>query len=158
MDFEARFRVIDGEAGRVALFANYGFVEARLLGSPVSRYVPSVPESIANVGAEVDVATLPGQRLSGTAYVSFIGRKFLAEDASIRTQPYQRVTARLAYGWDNGLSAFGQATWYPGNRYSEAAFNFGNATGATSADVFVQPMPRLTVLAGLRYGFATGGR
>lgn len=158
MDFEAKLHAIKSDDGRVSLFANYGFVDARLLAVAPSRHVPSVPESVANVGAEFDLATLPGQRLSGTAYVSFIGRKFLAEDASIRTRPYQRVTARLAYAWDNGLSAFGQATWYPGNRLSEAAFNFGPNVGATSADVFVSPMPRLTALAGLRYGFSTGAQ
>ena len=158
MDFEAKLHAIREEGLRVSLFANHSFVEARLIGSPVSRYVPSVPESVSSVGAEFDVATLPGQRLSGTAYLSLIGRKFLAEDASLRTQPYQRVTARLSYAWQGGLSAYTQAVWYPGNRYGEAAFNFGNATGATSADVYVQPMARLTLLAGLRYGFATGGR
>lgn len=158
MDFEAKVHAFRSEERRVSLFANYGFVDARLLASPPSRYVPNVPDSVANVGAEFDVATLPGQRLSGTAYVSFIGRKPLAEDASIRTRPFQRVTARLAYAWENGLSAFGQATWYPGNRLSEAAFNFGPNVGASSADVFVSPMPKLTMLAGLRYGFVTGGR
>ena len=158
MDFEAKVHAFRSEERRVSLFANYGFVDARLLASPPSRYVPNVPDSVANVGAEFDVATLPGQRLSGTAYVSFIGRKPLAEDASIRTRPFRRVTARLAYAWENGLSAFGQATWYPGNRLSEAAFNFGPNVGASSADVFVSPMPKLTMLAGLRYGFVTGGR
>ena len=158
MDFEVKVDAWRSDDARVSMFANHGFVEARLLGNSLSRYVPNVPEGTTNVGADFDVATFDGQRLSGTAYVSFIGGKFLAEDASIKTSPFTRLTARLAYRWTDGWSAFGQAVLYPGSRLSEAAFNFGPNVGATSADVFVSPMPRLTLLAGLSYGFSTGGR
>lgn len=158
MDFEAKVDAWRDDASRVSVFANYGFVDARLLGAAPAAYVPNVPESVVNAGTEFDVATRDGERLSGTSYLSFIGRKFLAEDGSARTHPFPRVTARLAYRWLDGWTTFGQAVWYPGSRLGEAAFNFGPATGATSADVYVSPMPRLTLLAGLSYGFATGAR
>lgn len=158
MDFEAKYDLWRDDRSRLAIFANYGFVDARLLGNPPSRYVPNVPEGVINTGFEFDIATGSGQRLSGTAYASFIGRKFLDEDGSIKTSPYQRITARLAYGWREGWQAFGQAICYPGSRLGEAAFNFGSGVGATSADVYVSPIPRVTVMAGLSYGFATGGR
>ena len=54
-----------------------------------------------------------------------------------------------------GLVRFTQATWYPGDRLSEVAFNFGDAVTATSADIFVSPQPRLVVLGGLSYRFPT---
>ena len=158
IDLEAKVDVWRDEGSRISGFVNAGLVEARLVGNPPSRYVPNVPESVTNVGAEFDLGTGNDQRLSGTAYASFVGRKFLSEDGGIRTSAFPRVTARLAYKWPDGWAAFGQAIWYPGDRLSEAAFNFGPGVGATSADVFVSPVPRLTLLAGLSYGFATGAR
>ena len=65
------------------------------------------------------------------------------------------MTGKLAYSWPEGWTAFTQATWYPGDRLSEVAFNFGDAVTATSADIFVSAMPRLVVLGGLTYRFPT---
>jgi hypothetical protein len=48
-----------------------------------------------------------------------------------------------------------QATWYPGDRLSEFATNFGNVTGASSSDIFTSPAPGLTVMAGLTYRLPT---
>ena len=158
IDLELKVDVWREEGSRVSGFANAGIVEARLLGSALSRFVPNVPETVTNVGAEFDLEMRNAERLSGTAYASFIGRKALSEDAAIRTKPFPRLTARLAYKWPDGWTAFGQAVWYPGDRLSEAAFNFGPVVGATSADVFVSPMPKLTLLAGVNYAFATGAR
>lgn len=157
MELASKLSALQTEDARVSVFANYGLVDARLLSGSLSRYVPNVPESTATLGAEFALATGGGETLTGTGYVSLIGRKFLAEDASIRTRPYQRVTAKLSYVWPTGLRLFGQATWYPGDRLAEAAFDFGPNVGATAQDVFVSPMPRLAVLAGLTYGFTTGG-
>ena len=40
---------------------------------------------------------------------------------------------------------------------SEIALNFGDVVSAASSDIFTSPVPRLTLLAGVSYGFATAG-
>ncbi len=67
------------------------------------------------------------------------------------------MSGRIAYVHPSGWTTFGQATWYPGDRLSEIALNFGNVVSASSADIYTSPVPRLTLLAGLTYGFASGG-
>jgi hypothetical protein len=130
-------------------------VRALLLDSAPSLYVPNVPKYVANVGIDFDVAMPEDRRLSGTAYVSFIGKKNLTQDGLLTTSPYSRVTGRLAYSWPDGWTAFGQATWYPGDHLSEFAINFGDVTNASSADIRTSPQPALTVLAGLSYRLPT---
>jgi hypothetical protein len=51
----------------------------------------------------------------------------------LTTSPFARVAGRLAYAWPEGWAVFGQAMWYPGDRLSEFATNFGSVTGASSA-------------------------
>ncbi|GMA77538.1 hypothetical protein GCM10025880_39550 [Methylorubrum aminovorans] len=74
----------------------------------------------------------------------------------MRSSPYPRVSGRLAYLHASGWTTYGQATWYPGDRTSESIFNFGSSVSATAADIFTSPQPRLTLLAGITYGFPTG--
>jgi hypothetical protein len=78
-----------------------------------------------------------------------------SEDGAITTSPFSRVTGKLAYSWPEGWTAFTQATWYPGDRYSEIAVNFGDPVTATPADIFVSAQPTLVVMAGLTYRFQT---
>ena len=154
-DLDGRFFVVKDPANSVAVFANYSGVRAQLLDAAPSYVVPNVPDYIANVGIDFDVAQHNANRFSGSAYVTFVGKKSLTQDGLITTSPYARVTGKLAYTWSDGWSAFTQATWYPGNRLSEIAINFGNPTGATSADIFVSAQPLLTVLGGVTYRFPT---
>lgn len=154
-DIDGRFHVVKDGADIVSLFANYSGVSTEILGTQLTNYVPNVPKYVANVGVEFNVGTVNAQRLSGSAYVTFVGKKFLAQDGQITTSPYQRVTGKLAYSWPEGWTAFTQATWYPGDRLSEVAFNFGDPVTATPADIFVSAVPRLAVLGGLTYRFPT---
>lgn len=154
-DIDGRFYVVKEGMDTISLFANYGGVSTQILGTPIPEYVPNVPKYVANVGIEFNVGTINAQRLSGSAYVTFVGKKFLTQDGQITTSPYQRVTGKLAYSWPEGWTAFTQATWYPGDRLSEVAFNFGDPVTATPGDIFVSAMPRLTVLGGLTYRFPT---
>jgi outer membrane receptor protein involved in Fe transport len=154
-DLDGRYYVVKQGTDTVSLFANYGGVHAQILDTSFTQYVPAVPKYVANVGIDFDIATVNAQRLSGSAYVTFVGKKFLTQDGQITTSPYQRMTGKLAYSWPEGWTVFTQATWYPGDRLSEVAFNFGDAVTATSADIFVSAMPRLVVLAGLTYRFPT---
>ncbi|MBR1221935.1 TonB-dependent receptor [Bradyrhizobium sp. U87765 SZCCT0131] len=150
-DLDARLLLVKAPDRSLALFANYGEVTARLLDSAPSFYVPNVPDYVANVGVDFDVATWNAQRLFGSAYVTFVGRKKLTQDGQLTTSPYSRVTGRLAYGWPEGWTAFTQATWYPGDRTSEIAINLGDPVTASSADIVTSPQARLTLLAGLSY-------
>lgn len=154
-DIDARVFVVADPVSTLSLFANYGGVRARLVDAAPSYFVPNVPNYVANVGIDFNVATGNAQMLSGSAYVTFVGKKNLTQDGLITTSPYSRVTGKLAYSWPEGWTAFSQATWYPGDRLSEIAINFGDPTGANSSDIFVSAQPRLAVLAGLTYRFPT---
>ena len=154
-DLDGRFYVVKEPASNISLFANYGGVRARLIDAAPSFYVPNVPTYVANVGVDFNMATVNAQMLSGSAYVTFVGKKNLTQDGLITTSPYSRVTGKLAYAWPEGWSSFTQATWYPGDRLSEIAINFGDPAGANSADIFVSAQPKLAVLAGLAYRFPT---
>lgn len=161
--FEIEGRVIAFRDGldQVALFASYSGVTARLLNGGTSLYVPNVPAYLAKVGAEFDLGApswfLGPGRVTGAAYLSYIGAKPLSGDGLQRTSAFPRVSGRVAYVHPSGWTAFGQATWYPGSRVSEIALNFGDVVSAASSDIYTSPVPRLTLLAGLSLGFATGG-
>jgi outer membrane receptor protein involved in Fe transport len=154
-DLDGRFFVIQEPVNNISLFANFSHVRARLLDAAPSIFVPNVPNYVANVGVDFNVATVNAQALSGSAYVTFVGKKNLTQDGLITTSPFSRVTGKLAYTWPEGWTAFTQATWYPGDRLSEIAINFGNPTGASSSDIFVSAQPAVVVLAGLTYRFPT---
>jgi outer membrane receptor protein involved in Fe transport len=154
-DLDGRFYAVKEGADTVSLFANYTHVDTEILGTAFRQYVPNVPTYVANVGIDFNVGIVNAQRLSGSAYVTFVGKKFLTTDGQITTSPYQRVTGKLAYSWPEGWTAFTQATWYPGDRLSEVAFNFGDTVTATPADIFVGAVPRFSVLGGLTYRFPT---
>ena len=154
-DIDARYYLVKDPVNEVSAFANFGGVRARLLDSTIATYVPNVPDYVANVGIDFSVPTRNAERLSGTAYVTFVGKKRLTEDGAITTSPFSRITGKLAYSWPEGWTAFTQATWYPGDRYSEIAVNFGDPVTATPADIFVSAQPTLVVMAGLTYRFQT---
>ena len=159
-EIEARMLAYREGLNRVALFANYSGVSARLLNGVPSVFIPKLPAYLATVGAEFDIgapaALAPGGRLTGAAYLSFIGAKPLTEDGVLRSSPYPRLSGRIAYVHPSGRTIYGQATWYPGDRTSESIFNFGSPVSAVAAEIFTSPQPRLTLLAGLTYGFVTG--
>ena len=153
IDIDGRFEALKTPAAALSLFANASLVRTRVLDTPLLGYVPNVPDHVVNVGADFEMATIDAQRLSGSAYVTFVGRKFLSQDGASTTTPYQRATAKLAYAWPEGWTAFTQAIWYPGDRFSEIAINFGDTVSATPADIFVSAQPRLVVQGGLTYRF-----
>jgi hypothetical protein len=154
-DVDARFYVLSDRASAVSVFANFAGVRARVLDSATAFYVPNVPSYVANFGVDFNVATRDAERLSGTAYITFVGTKHLTEDGLITTSPFSRATGKLAYSWPDGWTAFTQATWYPDDRLSEIAVNFGDPVTASLADIFVSAQPTLVVMAGLTYSFQT---
>jgi outer membrane receptor protein involved in Fe transport len=154
-DLDGRYYVVKNATDNVSLFANYGEVVAQLLDGGPSIYVPNVPAYVANIGVDFNVATRAAERLSGSAFVSFVGRQNLTQDGLLTTSPYERVTAKLAYSWPNGWTLFWEAIWYPGDTLSEFAINLGPVTGAASSDIYTAPVPRLTILGGATYRIPT---
>ena len=149
-ELDGRYEVWRDGSSVVAAFANYSAVDAYRLQA-AGGFVPNVPIYTSNVGVTFNIAKGGGEMLFGEAYINFIGKKFLTEDGSLTTSPYQRVAAKIAYAWPSGWSAFTQATWYPGNLYSESAFNFGDPVHTTSDQIYVGPVPEFTFLAGFSY-------
>ena len=84
----------------------------------------------------------------GQLYVEFIGKKNLTEDGMITTNPYQRISSRLFDGHQSGWTGFVDMTWYPTDRLSETAINFGNPITATPADIFANPQAPVTLMVG----------
>ena len=68
-------------------------VRARLIDAAPSFYVPNVPTYVANVGVDFNVATVNAQTLSGSAYVTFIGKKYLTQDGRSRRRPFRASRA-----------------------------------------------------------------
>ncbi len=155
-EIEARWIAYREGLSQIAVFANYSEVSARLLNGAGAIYVPNVPAALANLGTQFDVATssalLPGH-VTGTAYITYTAAKPLSEDGGQRSKPFPRVSGQLAYVHPSGWTAFTQATWYPGDRLSEIALNFGDVVHATSADIYTAPVPSFVLRAGLTYGF-----
>ncbi len=153
-DLDARYSVLKERDSEVALFANYSAVDAFRLDAS-HNFVPNVPVYTANLGVDFNRAMGGGERLLGQAYINFIGKKNLTEDGQLTTSPYERLSAKVAYTWPSGWSAFTQATWYPGNRYSEFAIDFADPVHTTSSNIYVAPVPEFTVLAGFSYRIPT---
>lgn len=155
-DLETRYWLLRDRANDLNVFANFTQMSAELLDrGPSSKYVPNVPQWLLNVGTEFSVATKDGERLSGMAFVTFVGKKYMSEDGLVATPSYQRVNAKVAYSWPTGWSAYGQAIWYPSDKTSEIAINFGPGVGTTPGQIFTSPMPGLTLMAGLKYQLPT---
>jgi outer membrane receptor protein involved in Fe transport len=157
-DLEARYYVMRDPANNVSVFANFSPVTARLLNSAPSFYVPNVPSYTANIGIDYSVAMRNAERLSGSAFVTFVGQQNLTQDGVFTSSPYQRATGKLAYSWPNGWTAYTEAVWYPGSIVSEFAFNLtGPVVGAASSDIYTAPVPRFTLLGGFTYHIPTSG-
>jgi outer membrane receptor protein involved in Fe transport len=159
-DIEGRYYVRQDKQGQASLFINYTQIRATLTDQSPVAYVPNVPAYIVKIGSDVDVPLFGDDsphRAGGQLYVEFIGKKNLTEDGAITTNPYQRISGRLFYGHQSGWTGFIDMTWYPTDRLSETAINFGNPITATPADIFVNPQAPLTVMVGASYRFKTGG-
>jgi outer membrane receptor protein involved in Fe transport len=153
-DLDARYAVLKERGSEVALFGNYSAVDAYRLDA-ARGFVPGVPVYTSNLGVDFSLDMGGGERLLGQAYIGFIGKKYLTEDGQLTTSPYQRVSAKAGYAWPSGWSAFTQATWYPGDRYSEFAIDFADPVHASATDIYTAPVPEFTVLAGFSYRIPT---
>jgi outer membrane receptor protein involved in Fe transport len=159
-DIEARYYIQKDAFGQASLFVNYTQMRAVLLNRGASEFVPNVPAYLVNFGTDFDVPVGrkdSGHRIGGMLAAQFVGRQNLSEDGGQTASVFQRVQGRLNYSHPTGWMGYGEAIWYPGTRLSETAINFGSGTGATAADIFVNPQAPFTFLAGVTYRFKTGG-
>lgn len=157
-DIETRYYVRQDQQGQASVFVNYSQIRAKLVDEAPAVVVPNVPAYLINVGSDVDVP-IGGldspHRVGGQLYVQFIGKKSLTEDGIFTSKPYQRIASRFFYAHQSGWTGFADMIWYPSDRLSETAINFGNPTGATAADIFVSPQAPFTIQVGLSYRFKT---
>jgi outer membrane receptor protein involved in Fe transport len=159
-DIETRYFVKQDASGKASLFVNYTQMRAVLRDRGPSQFVPNVPAYIVNIGTDLDLpiggAESP-HRLSILFYGQYYGKRHLSEDGVQTTHPYPRVSGRVAYYHQRiGWTAYADLIWYPGDRLSETAVNFGPAVGATASDIFVNPQAPTTVMVGAAYHFKTG--
>lgn len=159
-DIEGRYFVRQDKAGQASIFVSYNQIRAVIRDRGPATVVPNVPLYIANVGTDVDVP-VGGQdsphRVGGQLNVQFVGKKNITEDGVFTTKPYQRIAGRLFYAHASGWTGFIDMIWYPTDRLSETAINFGNPTGASSSDIFVSPQAPFQFMVGASYRFKTGG-
>ncbi len=141
IDLEARTHLVRNQDDMLGLYAAATRVAAKLIDRAPSTKVTDVPDYIVTVGAEGRHAFDDGDHLSGSFNIQVNGRKYGADDASIRTKPYEVVQSRLEYGFASGLSAFVDGSWVLGDRYAELA----------STTITVQP--EFTGMTGLVYRF-----
>jgi len=157
-DLEGRYYLHRERQRELSVFVNYTQIRALLLNQTPAVFVPNVPASLVKVGTDFSLP-IGGvdsvHRLSGLIYTEFIGKKHLTQDGAITTNPYERISGRVAYTYREQWTGFLDIVWYPSDRLSETAINFGNATGASPADIFVNPQAPVTVILGLSYRFKT---
>jgi outer membrane receptor protein involved in Fe transport len=159
-DIETRYYVRQDKDGQASLFFNYTQIRAKLRDAAPAVVVPNVPAYIVSLGPDVDMPVggpTSRHRVGGQLYLQFIGKKNLTEDGIVTTKPYQRIAGRIFYAHQRGWTGFMDFIWYPSDRLSETAINFGNPTGASSSDIFVNPQAPFTIQVGLSYRFKTGG-
>ena len=157
-DIETRYYVHQDKNGQASVFVNYTQIRAKIRDQAPAVVVPNVPAYFISVGSDVDVpigGADSRHRVGGQLYVQFIGKKNLTEDGIITSKPYQRIAGRLFYGHTSGWTAFVDVVWFPSDRLSETALNFGNPTGASSSDIFVNPQAPFNLQVGLSYRFKT---
>lgn len=141
IDLEARARLLGGDADLLELRAGATRVVARLLDRAPSTKVTDVPDYIVTLGLDGRRDFEGGGRLSGSLSLQVNGRKYGADDATLRTKPYEVVQSRLQYAFATGLALFADGTWVLGDRYAELA----------STTITVQP--EFVGLAGVTYRF-----
>ncbi len=157
-DIESKYFLHQDQSGLASLFVNYSQIRAKLLEHEPAVVVPNVPTYLISIGSDVDLpiggANSP-HRIGGQLYIQFIGKKNLTEDGVLTTKPYQRVAGRFFYAHQSGWTGFIDMSWFPSDRLSETALNFGNPTGASSSDIFVSPQAPFMLQGGVSYRFKT---
>lgn len=152
-EVEASWRAVRREALTLSLFANYSYVEARLITGPVNLYVPDVAAYHVNYGLDLDAPWLfdagSSHRFHLSIYHQIIGPKHLTTDGALHTKTFTRLQAKLAYANTRlpGFGAFLGLVAYPDRRLEEVAFDFGGG------QVGVSPKPLLNLQGGLAYQF-----
>lgn len=128
------------------VYTNLSWVEARLLtpANPAANRFPDVARYVHRIGFERTLALNSGASgglLLGGDW-AWYGRKDLNTRGTIRSDPYQRATARTTYVPPNGrYRVWAGGFYYPASRFGESAFLFGSRVG-------VRPNPRTSFEVG----------
>ncbi len=139
-------------AARTArLYTNLSWVEAELRTpvTPAATHLPDIARYVHRIGFEKTLALANGNRgglLLGGDWALY-GRKNLNTLGTIRSEPYQRATARATYVPSGGVyRVWAGGFYYPASRYGESAFLFGSRVG-------VRANPRTSFEAGVSRAF-----
>ncbi|HET7712128.1 MAG TPA: TonB-dependent receptor [Thermoanaerobaculia bacterium] len=139
-------------ASRTArLYANLSWVEAELRtpATPAATHLPDIARYVHRIGFERTLALAGGGGgglLLGGDW-AWYGRKDLNTLGTIRSEPYQRATARVTYVPPGGVyRVWAGGFYYPASRYGESAFLFGSRVG-------VRANPRTSFEAGVSRAF-----
>lgn len=139
-------------SGRTSrIYTNLSWVEARLLtpATPAATHFPDVARFVHRLGFEKTMSLsggTAGALLLGGDW-AWYGRKDLNTTGTIKSDPYQRATARATYVppagqyrmWVGGF-------YYPASRFGESAFLFGSKIG-------VRANPRTSFEVGVSRAF-----
>ncbi|MDQ6799669.1 MAG: TonB-dependent receptor plug domain-containing protein [Acidobacteriota bacterium] len=133
------------------VYTNLSWVTARLTtpATPTATHFPDIARYVHRVGFERTLAlgggTSGGLLLGGDW--AWYGRKDLNTTGTIRSDPYQRATARATYVPPNGLyRMWVGGFYYPASRFGESAFLFGSRVG-------VRANPRTSFEVGISRAF-----
>lgn len=130
------------------LYAHLSWVEARLLtpANPAAIHLPDIARYVHRAGFEKTLAAGAGGVLLGGDW-AWYGRKDLNTIGTIRSDPYQRATARVTWMPPGGRHRIWMGGfYYPASRYGESAFLFGSRVG-------VRANPRASFEAGVSRAF-----
>lgn len=146
VDFEVNW--FPGSSTRIYGGLSWVHVRLRTPAQPAANHLPDVPDYVHQVGAEAQIASpgsLPG-RFTLAGDFSFYGPRDLNTLGTLRSEKYERATAKVIYQGQQGYRLWLGGVYYPGSRYGESAFLFGSRVG-------VRANPRLTVEGGASFTF-----
>jgi outer membrane receptor protein involved in Fe transport len=117
------------------IFSNASSIDAKSLSAtPGNDLVPRVPEYLFTLGATW-ATQLGAHRWDVSAFDTLVGPMALNGNRTLETQPYHRLTGRVAYGhasWKGALVTLQVVAYQASRHLEETTFDFGGFA-ATSA-------------------------
>jgi len=146
-DFEGALGIFHNRTTTGKFTANFTRVSATLSGG---GYVPYLSNWLSSYGFQLQHAT-HGSKLNWNVNHDFYGPQKLDSDAAYLSKTYSRLSSKLSYDLPRagGVSLWAGGVFYPGDRYSEFAFDLYNR-------VYTNPEPLGQVKFGLTIPLTRG--
>ena len=136
--------------GPTRIYGALSWVDAELLTPAIAgaTHFPDVAPYVHQIGFETRIGV--GGSRSGSLNIvgdfAIYGPKDLNTLGTIKSEEYERATARVTYAHKTRYRIWLGGVLYPGSRLGESAFLFGSKVG-------VRPNPRLSVEGGVAWKF-----